>query len=112
MFSVSADAQETVFVPSGAGKCDVVSGWCMAVRASLFQHVGFDVETFSPRWEEDADLCLQVRALGYEVVQVDVDGIEHQPGNDGAELTNRRDSLRKFAAKWKDRNVVKMEGGW
>lgn len=112
MFATTANAQETVFVPTLPGRCDVVSGWCMAVRAALFQHVAFDVATFSPRWEEDADLCLQVRALGYDVVMVTVDGIEHQPGNDGAELTNRRDSLRKFAQKWQDKNVVKMEGGW
>lgn len=53
-----------------------------------------------------------MRALGYDVVMVAVDGIERVPGNDGAELVNRRDSLRKFALKWQDKNVVKMEGGW
>lgn len=112
IFATDANSQPTIFVPSGVGKCDVVSGWCMAVRAGLFQYVAFDVETFSPRWEEDADLCLQVREKGYDVVQVAVDGIEHQPGNDGAETMDRRTSLQKFRDKWEGRGVVKMEGGW
>ena len=102
----------TQFLPSGAGKCDVVSGWCMAVRAGLFQHVAFDVERFSPRWEEDADLCLQVRACGYDVVQATVTGIEHQPGNDGAADVDRQESLRKFREKWQGKGVIKMEGGY
>jgi GT2 family glycosyltransferase len=112
IFATDASNQvPTIFTPSGTGKCDVVSGWCMAVRAGLFQHVAFDMQ-FSPRWEEDADLCLQVREKGYDVVQVDVDGLEHVPGNDGAEFVDRRGSLQKFRNKWEGQNVVRMEGGW
>jgi len=111
MFATSADAQETVFVPAEVGRCDVVSGWCMAVRASLFQHVAFDTE-YGPFFEEDSDLCLQVRELGYDVVMVTVDGIEHVPGNSGAEYTNRRKTLKRFRDKWEGKGLVKMEGGW
>lgn len=111
MFATDEHQQPTIFTPSGEGKCDVVSGWCMAVRGTLFQHVAFDMQ-FNPRWEEDADLCLQVRALGFDVVQITVDGLEHVPGNDGAETVNRRESLAKFRAKWEGKGVVKMEGGW
>lgn len=103
--------QPTVFVPSGAGKCDVVSGWCMAVRAGLFQYVRFDTE-YGLFFEEDSDLCMQVREKGYDVVMVAVDGIEHQPGNSGAEYADRRKTLQRFRDKWEGKGLIKMEGGW
>ena len=111
IFATDANSQPTIFVPSGEGKCDVVSGWCMAVRAGLFQYVAFDTE-YGPFFEEDSDLCLQVREKGYDVVMVAVDGIEHQPGNSGAEYANRQQTLQRFRDKWEGKGVVKMEGGW
>mgnify|MGYP000541270640 FL=1 len=107
----SANQQHTMFLPSGEGKCDVVSGWCMAVRAGLFQHIAFDSE-YGMFFEEDSDLCLQVRACGYDVVQANILGIEHQPGNSGVEYANRSQTLERFRKKWQGKGVVKIEGGW
>ncbi len=111
MFGTDEQQQSTMFTPSGPGKCDVVSGWCMAVRAGLFQYVAFDTE-YGLFFEEDSDLCMQVREKGYDVVQVDVEGIDHHPGNSGAEYADRRKTLQRFRDKWEGKGLIKMEGGW
>lgn len=104
--------QDHPFVPAPVGKCDVVQGWCMAVRRELFSAVAFDTE-YGKFWEEDSDLCMQARKAGFDVVSIDPAGsITHHPGSSGAHLADRQQTLARFRMKWQGLGLTKAEGGY
>lgn len=89
------------FWPALPGVCDVVSGFCFAVPADLFEAVAFDAE-YGIRWEEDADLCMQVWDAKFsvkwspELCQM----VAHIPTGDMADVVDREVTLRRFYDKW------------
>lgn len=104
--------QEHPFVPAPIGKCDVVQGWCMAVRRELFSAVAFDTG-YGKFWEEDSDMCMQARKAGFDVVSIDPAGsITHHPGSSGAHLADRQQTLARFRMKWQGLGLTKAEGGY
>lgn len=48
--------------PGGLLECDVVSGFCFAVRRSAFEAVGGFDEAYTPCGFEEVDLCTAIRA--------------------------------------------------
>jgi GT2 family glycosyltransferase len=72
---------------------DWVSGACMLVRRSAFEHVGgFDARYFL--YWEDADLCRRLRAHGYEIRYVPSAAAVHQVGH--SSRTARAASIKAF----------------
>lgn len=102
------------FLPAFRGRCEVVSGWCLAVRWSLFAEasLAWDLDNYSPRWEEDSDLCLQVAHAGYEVRCTGDVGLQHVAGNSGDVAGLRTKTLRAFRDKWAGKGLIRAEGGY
>lgn len=102
-----------LFYPAFSGECDVVSGWCMAIRGSLLREgvIQFDV-AYTPRWEEDSDLCLQVRDSGYKVMASGDIGVAHVAGNSGDVDGLRKRMLDRFRTKWYGRHLTRHEWGY
>jgi GT2 family glycosyltransferase len=72
---------------------DWVSGACMLVRRSAFEHVGgFDARYFL--YWEDADLCRRLRAHGYEIRYVPSAAAVHHVGH--SSRTARAASIKAF----------------
>lgn len=101
------------FIPALVGQCDVVSGWCMAVKmeAVTLGSVSFD-PAYGLFWEEDSDFCLQVRDAGWDVVCIPNPGVQHYPGKSGDGLSKRADNLQLFRDKWRGKGLVKLEGAY
>jgi len=59
---------------------DYCSGACLLVRRALFQRIGGFDPRFSPAYYEDADLCLEIRRLGYRVVYQPASRVVHVEG--------------------------------
>lgn len=101
-----------LFFPALYGQCDVVSGWCMAVKRDVFNAgVAFDVG-YGKFYEEDSDLCLQARAAGWDVWSTGGIGVHHVPANSGAELADRAQTMARLVGKWKGRGLIRAEGGY
>ena len=102
------------FLPAFKGRCDVVSGWCLAVRWNLFAagRLAWDLGNYSPRWEEDSDLCLQVAHAGWEIRCTGDIGLEHVAGNSGDVAGLRAKTLRAFRDKWAGKGLIRAEGGY
>ena len=99
------------FVPAPVGECDVVSGWCQAFKREVVQAgAGLDVG-YGMFWEEDSDFCMQIRALGWDVVNTGDIGVLHTPGKSG-DTGNRAVNLRRFWDKWHGRELTKTAGAY
>ena len=101
------------FRPAPAGECDVVSGWCMAVKREVIEAGGcrFD-PAYGMFWEEDSDFCMQARAAGWDVVCTGEIGVAHHPGQSGDGLSNREKNLSLFRDKWRGQGLTKQEGAY
>lgn len=82
---------------------DYCSGACLLVRRDLFVNLGGFDETYSPAYYEDADLCLEIKRLGYRVVYQPEARIIHHEFGSGSKKKALDLYLRNmplFAEKW------------
>lgn len=87
--------------------CDMLVGFCLAVRRSAWDEVGGFDESFRVGMFEDNDLCYRLRRLGYRLV-VSQRAFVHHKGNasldrhpdDKVELF--RANEERYLQKWKD----------
>lgn len=97
--SVGIVGQTGVYIPEnqwgmfheshGVTECDVVQGYCQLFPTHLREQISID-EKFGKFWHEDADWCLQIRELGYKVIDADNVGVYHlgsMSGDDGTYAT-------------------------
>ncbi|UFJ42530.1 glycosyltransferase [Brevibacillus humidisoli] len=47
---------------------DFCSGACLLVKTEIFRQAGMFDKTFAPAYYEEADLCMNIRELGYKVI--------------------------------------------
>ena len=83
---------------------DYCSCACLLVRKELLYDLGGFDEVYSPAYYEDADLCFEVRRLGYRVVyQPAAKIIHHQFGSSSREeaMALYLKNMSAFAAKWR-----------
>lgn len=84
---------------------DYVSGCCLLVRRSLWNHVGGFDERYAPAYYEDVDLAFAVRREGFRVVYqpravvVHFDGVSHGHDTTGVKRFLAVNA-EKFSAKW------------
>lgn len=87
---------------------DVCAGFCQAFRREALEAgVALD-QAYNPRWHEDADLCLQIRALGKQVYHTGEVGLFHvfaYTGDDGSGATK----LAYLQSKWRGKGLVAAE---
>jgi GT2 family glycosyltransferase len=90
------------------GHVDVAAACITAYRADLFlEGCEFD-PIYAPMWEEDADLCLQARAKGWQVWGVADVGMFHEIGHKEPDLLSERN--RHFLQrKWQGKGLIRME---
>jgi GT2 family glycosyltransferase len=90
------------------GEVDLVAACITAYRADIFlDGCEFD-PIYAPLWHEDADLCLQARALGYTVHGVDGVGMFHEVGHKEHDLISER-NWEFFTRKWQGKGLIKAE---
>lgn len=73
----------------GVTECDVVQGYCQIFPTELRNRISID-EKYGKFWHEDADWCLQIRELGYKVIDANNVGVYHlgsMSGDDGTYVT-------------------------
>ncbi len=57
--------------------CDYVGGGCLMTTKEVIDKVGmFDIK-FDPLYEEDTDLCLRMKELGYKIIHINKSGFHH-----------------------------------
>lgn len=103
-----------LFVPSPPNvRCDVVSGYCLAASGDVINNgkIRFD-QRYNPFFEEDSDFCMQAWEAGWEVMCCYNTGLHHSHSNSGAHLVNRMVNKDLFKSKWKNRKLIKDEGGY
>lgn len=101
------------FVPAPVGECDVVSGWCMAVKRECLALTAIRMdEQYGLFYEEDSDFCMQIRFAGWDVWNTGDVGLKHTPSNSGANLADRAQTLARFAEKWRGKMLTKGEGAY
>lgn len=78
----------------------VVDGLWMCIRASLFDQIRFDENTYHGGFHcYDLDICMQVHSVGYEVrVSTEIMMIHSSMGNVNSDFYER---LEKWNAKWR-----------
>ncbi len=96
---------------------DYISGASIMIDKRIWDEVGGFDEAFSPAYNEDSDLCFQVRAVGYKVIYqpfsevIHFEGISHgtdvRKGVKQYQVLNRQ----KFAEKWQKELVLKSKKG-
>ncbi len=92
---------------------DYVSGASMLIGKDLFAELGGFDTAFAPAYYEDTDLCLQVAAIGHDVVYQPGSVVIHHEGssydtadNDGEHLVeNREVFFKKWSATLADRRA-------
>lgn len=110
--------------PAGAlVECDVVSGFCFAVRRSAFEAVGGFDEAYTPCGFEEVDLCTAIRAdAGLRCFGVAGVSVEHDFGISAADpsttvaFLGREETLgsisqrnrRHFLEKWAARKIASV----
>lgn len=106
-------SQKHPFVPAPVGECDVVSGWCLAVKREVIDLAGVRMdESYGLFYEEDSDFCMQVRAAGWDVWCTGDVGLKHTPSNSGANLADRAATLSRFRDKWHGKALTRGEGAY
>ncbi|MBT2710425.1 glycosyltransferase family 2 protein [Bacillus sp. ISL-47] len=93
---------------------DYLSGFCMAFRKELIQHIGGLDERFNPGYFEDTDFCLRTSIAGKKL-WVANDVYIHHYGSSSFK-TNRKvhgtaiaESQKKFFNKWKINNFNQIK---
>ena len=88
--------------PAKPGEVDVCAGFCQVFRRDLLSRgVALD-QAYNPRWHEDSDFCLQVRALGGTIWHTGDVGLFHvfaHTGDDGSGGEKHLYFIRKWAGK-------------
>lgn len=95
-------------------ECDVVAGACQVFRRELLDlGVRIDTETFAKFWHEDADMCLSIRSMGWDIWCAPVE-ISHYPAHSGygqdKDLHDK--NFAAFRSKWQGKGLVKCEGAY
>lgn len=86
--------------------CDMLVGFCLAVRREAWDAIGGFDESFRVGMFEDNDLCHRLRRLGYRLV-VSRRAFVHHKGN--ASLDRHPEDKRKMFAENRDRYVEKWK---
>lgn len=101
------------FHPADRRPCDVVSGWCFAVKREVFElGATFDEAGYGLFWEEDSDFCLQARDVGFDVVCTGPIGLRHEAAQSGDKPGARAANLARFREIWHGLGLIRAEGGY
>ncbi len=73
---------------------DYIEGSCMMVKVDAIRPHGLFSDYLSFAYCEDADLCLRMRSLGYEIKQADF-GLYHRPGTTSRTVRHLHEAMRK-----------------
>jgi len=81
-----------------------LEGWLLAATKSAWQELGGFDDRFAPNDYEDIDLSTQAAVLGYSLVPLDTDKVEHLGGRTIGYSVEReaitKTNQRKFKEKW------------
>jgi GT2 family glycosyltransferase len=101
------------FTPAAHGQCDVVSGWCMAVKREVIQSgIKFRVDDFPMFWHEDSAFCLDTYKAGWDVVCTGNIGVSHTPGLSGDTGRGKFTADQRFHDLYCWQGLIKYEGAW
>lgn len=99
---------------------DYITGAAIMIRGDLWREIGGFDERYAPVYYEDADLALEVRKHGYQVVYQPESVVVHFEGiTNGTDVTSgakkhQTENWKKFCEKWKEvlksEHVSKTEG--
>ena len=100
---------------NGIAGVDVVSGYCLWVRARVAAALGPFDQNLGLFWHEDDDYCLRAIALGYRVVCVPNAPITHHEHKSGAAtaaaaIEGSLVNQRYLAGKWRDLGLIDAAG--
>jgi GT2 family glycosyltransferase len=99
-----------LFVPSGEGQCDVVSGWCLGIKREVIQAgVKLRIEDFPMFWCEDSALCLDTYNAGWDVWCSGYIGVKHTPGLSGDEPGLKEQAERRFREMYQGAGLTRGE---
>ena len=87
--------------------CDMLVGFCLAVRKSVLDEVGGFDESFGLGTFEDNDLCYRIRRAGYRLILSSRAYVHHHGSRTLRRISKTPWNLltqndKKFKAKWKD----------
>jgi len=91
-----------------AREVDYCSGASLLVRKDLFERLGGFDRRYAPAFYEDADICMGVRSLGYEVVYQPLSRlVQHESATDDTDARTGPERYQvvnreKFCEKWRD----------
>jgi GT2 family glycosyltransferase len=95
--------------PGKPGSVDVCAGFCQAFKRPVLEAAGIALDqAYNPRWHEDSDLSLQIRAAGGEIYHTGDIGLFHvfaHTGDDGSGATKHQ----RLISKWAGRGLVAAE---
>lgn len=101
-----------LFTAAPPGPVDVVSGWCLAAKTEIFEIAGVKIDhRYGLFWEEDSDLCMQIRYAGWDVVGTGDIGLAHV-NQERSSGVDRGERLKRFRDKWQGGRVIRAEGGY
>jgi GT2 family glycosyltransferase len=115
---IVVDDERRELLPSpqaGPARVDVVSGFCLWVRAAAAAALGPFDENLGPFWHEDDDYCVRAIGLGYDVYALPEATIVHHGHKSGAAKDTDLDDLsvrnqRYLVAKWRQLRLVDDAG--
>lgn len=98
-------------------EADYISGASMMIKKSLWDEIGGFDERYVPAYNEDSDLCFEVRKRGYKVYYQPFSAVVHYEGiSHGKDLRKgikkyQVVNQQKFLEKWKDELKLKSPRG-
>ena len=113
---IGEDRRELLPSPeSGPSPVDVVSGYCLWVRADAAAALGPFDENLGLFWHEDDDYCIRAIGLGYEVYALPDAGVVHHRHKSGVAEQADADYLslrnqRYLVEKWRGLRLVDLAG--
>lgn len=101
------------FVAGKPGDVDCVAGYCQMFKSALLQYGLHIDETYHGFWAEDSQFCLDIRALGWDVLCVPV-GVMHNPSHSGygQDMALHDQHIELFRSKWQGKGLTRSEGAF
>lgn len=101
--------------PAGPAEVDVVSGFCLWVRADAAARLGAFDENLGLFWHEDDDYCVRAKGLGLGVYALPEAGIVHHQHKSGVPELAEADACsvrnqRYLAQKWRAMGLIDAAG--